>query len=91
MGKLIDFSTRKEIVGGLVDTEVEQEPTPRFVLNEVLKFVDDVEEVIVMVKDSQGTTGFVTNVDSYEKTIALIERVKFNMTATEAVNAVDTP
>lgn len=70
------------------DAQVEEErQSPKELLSTVLEHADDVLDILIMVRDVEGGMGVVSNVESFEETLAFIERIKYRMLNNDAEDA----
>lgn len=53
------------------------------VLSELLPNADEYEEVMVFIRAKNGITGMVTNLETFDERIALLETIKAQMTLEE--------
>lgn len=90
MGKVIDFKTRKTLASSTTtdvsipnkeefNSQAAEEGaiTAKFALEQVMEFADDIEDVLIMVRDHDGTVGFVTNLPGFDESVSFMENVKF--------------
>jgi len=99
MGEILEFKrpepkmpSKKPIDASIpivssITTEETADSLPRKVLEDVLEFADDIADILIMVRGTDGTLGFVTSTDGFESSLALIESVKFGMLLNNAVNS----
>lgn len=56
--------------------EEEGRLSAKTVLEQVLEHAEDFADVLIMLRGNDGMTGFVTNLDGFEESVAFMERIK---------------
>lgn len=56
-----------------------------------MEFAPNIQDLLIMIRDSTNTVGFVSSMDGYEQNMAFIEEVKFGMQATHAMKTTYNP
>ncbi len=73
---VIDIKTRRPLVEPAVDADVLEVATADFVLRSCLKTADNIDEIVILMKDKDGQLGFVGNLDGLGETLLFLDTVK---------------
>lgn len=87
MGRLIEFykptknSVMLKTAVAVIPPPEDEGPelTPRDVVEDLLKSIDNCEEIVILGRDKDGTTGYVTNLEDADAVLAFMAKIKFNI------------